>query len=245
MRNTVLKNYLNEIIKKSYYKKYFTNNSNNLKKIWLRIKKPINIKSKNYDVPHCIQVNNNMLIDPNKICNSFNDYFTNIAGDILNERKYEGNKSFQEFLKTPLPNSFVYEPCDRMEVKELISQLNLSKASGPNGIPTKILQLIKNEVCKPLRTIYNLSVMSGSHSLKLKFVDATPIHKKGSRIILLNYRPISLLSNLNAIFEKLIFNRLYSFLEKYNCIYEFQYGFRAKHSTTHALINITESIRGC
>ena len=42
-----------------------------------------------------------------------------------------------------------------MEVKELISQLNLSEASGPNGIPTKILQLIKNELCKPLNTIYN------------------------------------------------------------------------------------------
>ena len=62
-----------------------------------------------------------MLIDPRKICNCFNDYFTNIADDILNKRKYEGNKTFQEFLKTSVPNSFVYEPCDPMEVKELIS----------------------------------------------------------------------------------------------------------------------------
>ena len=79
--------------------------------------------------------------------------------------------------------------------------------------------------------------MSGSHPLKLKFVTML------SQYILSNYRPISLLSNLIKIFEKIIVNRLYSFLEKYNCLYEFQYGFRAKHSTTHALINITESIR--
>ena len=52
-----------------------------------------------------------------------------IADDILNKRKFEGNKSFQEFLKTPLANSFVYEPCDPKEVKELISQLNPSKAT--------------------------------------------------------------------------------------------------------------------
>ena len=85
--------------------------------------------------------------------------------------------------------------------------------------------------------------MSGSHPQRLKFVNTIPIHKKGSRILLSNYRPISLLSNLNKIFEKIIFKRLYSFLEKYECLYELQYGFRAKHPTTHALINITENIR--
>ena len=85
--------------------------------------------------------------------------------------------------------------------------------------------------------------MSGTHPEKLKFVNAVPVHKKGSRILLSNYRPISLLSNLNKIFEKIIFNRLYQFLEKYNCIYELQFGFRSKHSTIHALINITERIR--
>ena len=43
--------------------------------------------------------------------------------------------------------------------------------------------------------------------------------------------------------EKLIFKRVYEFLEKYNCFYDLQFGFRSKHSTVHALISITESIR--
>ena len=42
---------------------------------------------------------------------------------------------------------------------------------------------------------------------------------------------------------KLVFKRVNEFLEKYNCFYELQYGFHSKHSTTHALLNITESIR--
>ena len=65
-------------------KSHIMKNINNLKKIWLGIKEIINIKSKNYEVPTCIQVDNNMIIDPKKICNSFNDYFTNKADDILN-----------------------------------------------------------------------------------------------------------------------------------------------------------------
>ena len=242
----VLKNNLNEIIKSSkkiHCEKYFTKNSNNPKKIWKGIKEIINIKSKNYDIPTCIQVGNNIITDPLKICNSFNEYFTSIADVILKNRKYEGNKIFYEYLKTPLSNSFVFEPCQPKEEKTLIAKLNISKATGPNGVPTEILQLINNEVCEPLSKIYNLAVMSETHPEKLKFVNAIPIHKKGSHILLSNYMPISLLSNLNNIFEKIIFNRLYCFLEKYDCIYELQYGFRAKHSTTHALINITERVR--
>ena len=58
-----------------------------------------------------------------------------------------------------------------------------------------------------------------------------------------DYRPISLLSNLSKIMEKLIFKRVYEFLEKHNCFYDLQFGFRSRHSTVHALISITESIR--
>ena len=57
-------------------------------------------------------------------------------------------------MKAPLSNSFVFEPCDPMEVKTLIAQRNASKATGPNGVPTEILQLINNEVCEPLRWRY-------------------------------------------------------------------------------------------
>ena len=62
-------------------------------------------------------------------------------------------------------------------------------------------------------------------------------------MLVCNYRPISLLSNLNKILEKLVFSRMYKFLEDYKCIYALQFGFRAKHSTNHALIDITENIR--
>ena len=48
---------------------------------------------------------------------------------------------------------------------------------------------------------------------------------------------------MNKIFKKLAYSRLYSFLNIYNCIYELQFGFRAKHSTNHALFSLTETVR--
>ena len=102
--------------------------------------------------------------------------------------------------------------------------------------------MISNIICTPLSKIFNISVPSGTHPEKLKHAKVVPIFKKGSRLLISNYRPISFLSNLNKIFEKLMYKRIYAFLEKYNILYDLQFEFRAKHSTTHALLSITEKI---
>ena len=69
-----------------------------------------------------------------------------------------------------------------------------------------------------------------------------PIHKKGSKVDVSYSRPISLLSNISKMFEKLMHSRLYNFLDKFQCSYDLQFGFRSKHSTTHTLIDISETI---
>ena len=66
---------------------------------------------------------------------------------------------------------------------------------------------------------------------------------KGNYLECNNYRPITPLSNLNKIIEKLIHERLYSFLSKHKCICDRQFGFRSRHSTNHALLDLTEDIR--
>ena len=103
--------------------------------------------------------------------------------------------------------------------------------------------MLKDDICIPLNKIFNLSLLTGQHPDILKISKTIPIFKKGSRLLVSNYRPISLLSNLNKILEKIVHTRVYSFLEDLSCIYSLQFGFRKKHSTNHALIEITENIR--
>ena len=178
--------------------------------------------------------------DTKEIANDFNKYFSTIADDLLSKKKYFGAKPYTEYLSNSLPNSFVFRLCDNIEL--LISELNINKCSGPNGIPIKILHLVKSIIPEPLSKIFNTSILTGQYIDKLKLATTIPIFKKGSRLMVSDYRPISL-SNLNKIMEKLIFKRVYEFLEKYNCFYDLRFGFRSKHSTVHALIGITESIR--
>ena len=231
--------------KKAYYDKYFTDNKDNLQKTWKGIKEVINIKTKNFTHPTCIIDDNKATItDPKQIANSFNKYYTSIADDILDKRKFQGTKKHSDYLKNQLKESFAFYECDATEIESLISQLIIKKSYGPYSIPTDILHLLKKDISKPLSAIFNLSLSTGTHPDLLKIAKTIPIFKmKGSMLERSNYRPISLLSNLNKLLEKVMFNRVYKFLEKYKCIFYRQFGFREKHSTNHALIEITESIR--
>ena len=67
------------------------------------------------------------------------------------------------------------------------------------------------------------------------------IHKGGQKDLCNNYRPISLLSPINKIFEKLLYRRLYSYIEQHNMLSEHQYGFRSGLSTSLAIYDIHEN----
>ena len=94
-----------------------------------------------------------------------------------------------------------------------------------------------------LAEIINLSFLSGIFPDLCKLSKIIPIFKKDDPLLCINYRPISLLSNISKLFEKLVYKRMYSFLDQNNLIYDKQFGFRSKHSTSHALISATEYIK--
>ena len=91
--------------------------------------------------------------------------------------------------------------------------------------------------------LFNLSFKTGVFPSVLKTAKLIPIFKKDSKLDYSNYRPISVLSNIEKILEKLMYRRLYTFLNNKNIIYDLQFGFRQQYSTSHALIIITENIR--
>ena len=95
---------------------------------------------------------------------------------------------------------------------------------------------------KQLADLFKLSLTTGVFSSALKTAKVVPAFKEDLKLDYSNYHPISLLSNIEKILEKLMYKRLYTFLNK-NVIYNLQFGFRQQYSTSHALINITENIR--
>ena len=88
-----------------------------------------------------------------------------------------------------------------------------------------------------------MSFTSNVFPSALKLAKVIPVHKKDSKLDFSNYRPISLLSNLDKILEKLMYTRIVKFFNNNNLFYLFQFGFRQNCSTMHALISLTETIR--
>ena len=118
----------------------------------------------------------------------------------------------------------------------------MKKAIRENDIDNQILK-ISNSIISPfLSKIFNFSILQGQFPGSLKIAEVVPVFKKGDLNSLTNYRPISILSQISKIFEKLIFNRINEYLDKYDLISDRQFGFRQNSSTSHAISNIYERI---
>ena len=226
-----------------YYESYFQSNKSNIKSLWKGIKSIINTKARNtiQSISQLV-VNGITHQDPQKMANVFNNFFVNVSALVCSEIP-RSKKSPIDYLGCRNPNSIYLNPIIHTEIDDIISLLQNGKSTGPFSIPVKLLKVLKPYISQPLANIFNQSIILGIFPDKLKYAKVISIHKKGSPTDPSNYRPISLLSIFSKIFEKLMHKRLYEFLDKMNIFYSLQFGFREKHSTNHALISMTESIR--
>ena len=119
----------------------------------------------------------------------------------------------------------------------------MKKSHGLYSCPIRILKCARHILSEPLAELMNTSVVSGKYLAKLKHSKVIPIYKKDDETDPANYRPISLLSIFNKIVEKLMYNRLKSFLEKRNILFNSEYSFRENHSTQHSILDIVKEIQ--
>ena len=111
-----------------------------------------------------------------------------------------------------------------------------------DGISINLLKFISHSVSIPLSHVFNLSLSTGIFPNKLKTSRTVPIHKSGRTDLCDNYRPISLLSTLSKILEKIVSLQLINHLELNKLIYKHQYGFQRNKSTEHHLLHMSNFI---
>ena len=157
------------------------------------------------------------------IANTFNNFFANVAGNSTKSIP-RTRKSPMDYLGTRNEHSFFITPVLPMEISGIISSLKTGKSIGPNSIPTKLLKVLCPHICSSLSDIINESFQSGTFPEKLQLAKVIPLFKKGCPLTASNYRPIPLLSVFSKIIVKVMYKRLYNFLDLNNILYYYQFG---------------------
>ena len=128
--------------------------------------------------------------------------------------------NFSEFLDQPNPNSIFFTPTTRYEIIDIVSALKNKKSAGHDEIDHFILKGVISSIADPLEYIFNVSLSTGQVPEQMKIAKVIPLFKTGDNLDTSNYRPISLLSTISKILEKIIYIRTINFLQAHNVFYK-------------------------
>ena len=179
---------------------------------------------------------------PAEVADDFNRHFATVGSRVAAELKEAGRGS------TPLPPrppcvttaGLVLQPATLPELSKAISQLSSSKAVGVDGVPLHALKKCFPVVGPHLLHLINTSITSCVFPCSWKLASVVPLHKSGSRDSASNFRPISILSVLSKLCEKIVCMQLSAHLVSNSLLAPSQYAYRPCHSTEDAMIDVVE-----
>lgn len=134
-------------------------------------------------------------------------------------------------------------PTDNDEVSKLIKTLKNNKAPGLDYLTAEMLKNVAEIIAPPIAIVINKIFETGDCPKVFKTAVVKPLFKTGDKQIPENYRPISLISNVAKIFEKVLVSRVKVFLKKYQLTSENQFGFQDGLSTQDAIITLVNQIQ--
>lgn len=220
--------------KNDYYIKTADNKS---KATWKVISK---IKSNfpRQDVTAIIDKNGDIVNCPLKMAESFNNFFIEqSSGNLINSKC-----NMKHATRKNIPNSMFLGPCLSNDIVSCINTLKNSSSTGYDEFSTKVIKYVAPIIAPVLSHIFNLCVDNGLFPDKLKISTIRPVHKKGRRDNMSNYRPIALLSIFSKVFEKIIYNSMSNFLEQNKVFTDSQKGFRKGKTINRAIYDYLSKI---
>ena len=176
--------------------------------------------------------------DDEKIADCFRRYYDSFTDVISENIIFDPNSTLQDFLPPPTNTRYNPRPVSQDEIIKLLDSTKPKSSTDINGLNSNVLKYVKNEISYILSDLYSRSISQGMFPDQAKISKIIPLHKKNCELELGNYRGISLIESFGKILEKLVYNRLYSYLEKNKLIYDLQYGFRKRLGVDICLVNL-------
>ena len=238
-----LRNRINGEVKSTkafYYVSAFIQSNGDSRKTWQLINEPTSRQRNNASVKE-LKLNENLVTNSHELSNAFNDHFSTIGTKLANEEPLViDGSSYADYIVSS-DNKFIFSPISSSNVFTLLNKLSKSKATGLDNISAKLIRECTDLISIPLCNIFNNSLSSGLFPDDWKCARVTPLFKQGERTDMNNYRPISVISIIAKVFERIVYDQQYSFLANEEIITNQQSGFRSLHSTVTALLEAADS----
>ena len=124
------------------------------------------------------------------------------------------------------------------KVHKILKSIKSSKSTGIDTLDSFSIKTAADVIVHPLQYIIFLSIMQSKFPTDWKFSKVIPLHKKGSKFEKQNYRPVAILSPLSKVFERVVYDQIYSYFHRNKIFNENSHGFRRNRSTHTALLTM-------
>ena len=187
--------------------------------------------------------------DKQTIFEKFNIFYTTVASKLVEKLtkslyRYGRNFVFNFYTqKGVTPNNFSFSIMSEDQIFKYLSTLNVNKSTGLDGIPSNVVRDSATIIACPLTHIINLSLIQGVVPDDFKSARLFPLFKKNDKTEVGNYRPESILCILSKIFERVVYDKVDSYLNNNSLLYKFQSGFRKRFSTDTCLIHMSDYMK--
>ena len=227
--------------KASYYSNAFIQSRGNPRKTWQTFNEFTSRRVNNTTVKE-LKLNDAIISNSSELSNASNDHFSTIGPRLANEIPPTANNNSSYINNINVNNNkFSFSSTNCSIVFSHLNKLCRSKAKGLDNISAKIIRECADFVSVSLCDLFNKSLVSGIFPDDWKCARVTPLFKQGEPSDLNNYRPISLVSIIVKVFERIVYDQSYNFLTKEEIISNHQSGFRSLHSTVTALLEATDN----
>ena len=178
---------------------------------------------------------------PKDIANGLNYHFTNVAKNLEDKLKKTDTKH-TKFMGKENSSTMYLKPIELYEILEEIINICINTAKGYDNIAPKKIKWAPDLFAPILLNIFNKCINMGYYPNGMKIGLVTPVYKDGEKNEKNNYRPITILTQFNQLFERILSKRYLNFFEKFNVITKKQFGFLKKHCTEHAILDLKEYV---
>ena len=229
IRNKV--NALNVQLKKQHYTNRISASKGNMKESWETINELLNKRSKSSSIVY-LKESGTETRDKKDVSNAMNNFFCTIGRDLADKAQPAANPLLSgEYEVNKDKAKFHFKIIELKDIRDAFAKVKTTKSFGIDNLSSYLMKLALPYIENSLACLFSISIETSQFPDSWKVARITPIFKDGDNTVQSNYRPISVLPVISKLFEKLVFNQLYHYMNENGLFTSDQSGFLRQYST--------------